>query len=368
MVFHSGFANKQSDILFSPNWFMARAALYQKTAQWNDKPFDEVFFDFSAPNCGWIDVSVYVNGKKEHEFPLTEAFDGFAEIKTWLEDIVNDTKLSAELYLELEGRTAILHYEHIRLANVGIGRKFVHEDRDKDEWESFDANNGEPDTGLFYIYDSDEDDIPIACYCKTKQFIASLYNTLLYYASKGEHADLIGKEWYYMDYDNNGNAINDRWTFYNRIKSALIEWNHDSKYAYRHKRPAFKQVPYIRETVHMWAEWGDALFWHQRGGCSGNAERFHIDTENLTIDLSDIPEIRTWYDEFDNRYPEESWPEEDYHSWLKRGWELAKQIRKRMPQTVDLLYQWKSYRIEGAMLSIDIPFVVPDERLIIQRK
>ena len=64
MAFHEGFIIKPMDILYSPNWFAKRAEVYKEVSAWVNKPFDEVFFDFSAPDCGWIDVSVYVNGVK----------------------------------------------------------------------------------------------------------------------------------------------------------------------------------------------------------------------------------------------------------------------------------------------------------------
>ena len=241
----------------------------------------------------------------------------------------------------------ILHYEHIRLAQVGTGRKFVHDEYNQDEWESYDANDGAPDTGLFYLYDSATSEIPVVCYCKTKQFLFALYNVLMYYSSKTRNASLIGKEWYYMDHDDDGNPLEDNWTFYNSLKSPLIEWNFDSRFAYRHERPSFFDPPKIIETVHMWAEWGDGLFWHQRGGCCGNAEEFFVDTESKTIDLRDLPEIRTWYDEFNMRAPELDWPDAEFLPWFKRGWELAKIVRTRLPQSVDLYYHWKSFKIEG---------------------
>ncbi|MDO4510645.1 MAG: hypothetical protein Q4B68_02365 [Bacteroidales bacterium] len=366
MVFHDGFFIKRGDILVSPGWFEQRAELYKKVAMWQhtEKSFDEIFFHFTAPDCGWMDVAVYVNGKRKHVFSLTAAFDSLDEIRVWLEDIVNDTKLSSDLYLDLEGRTVILHYEHIRLAEVGVSRKFVNQNRDEDEWESFDANNGAPDTGLFYLYDSDSDDIPVVCYCLTKQFLFSMYNNLMYYSSKGEYARLIGKEWYYLDHDKEY----DNWTFYNRLKSSLIEWNQDSRRAYRHCMPKFRQTPIIKETVHMWAEWEDALFWHQRGGRCGNAESFFVDTNHATIDLRDLPEVREWYDEFNNRIPEEKWPDDEFEPWFNKGYELAKKIRQRLPLEVDLFYHWKSFSVEGANFSIDIPILVPDNRLLITKR
>ena len=369
MAFHEGFILEPRDRLHTPNWFAMRAELYKEVSAWLDKPFDVVYFDFSAPYCGWIDVTIYVNGKKKHQFPLTAAFDSISRIKNWLEDIVNDTKLSTDLFLEFEGRGAVLHYEHIRLAEVGYRRKYVSEDRDKDEWESFDANN-KPDTGLFYLYDSSCKGIPVVCYCKTKQFIFALYNGLMHYSSKGEYARLIGSEWFYMDHDKDGTPTKDRWTFYNLIKSPLIEWNYDSKKAFRHVKPEFKETPFIVETVHMWAEWAGGLFWHQRGGCCGKAEGFFVDTGKTRVDLRDMPEIRTWYNEFDNRIPEEEWPEKEFEPWFNRGWEFAKKIRQRLPMNVDLYYHWKTFYIEGPkhMDYVDIPIIVPDERLLIQRK
>lgn len=119
----------------------------------------------------------------------------------------------------------------------------------------------------------------------------------------------------------------------------------------------------------MWAEWGDGLFWHQRGGCCGNAESFFVDCDNTTISLIDMPEVRKWYDEFDNRPPEEDWPDEEFTSWFNKGWDFAKQIRQRLPLSVDLFYHWKTFVFESddAKHSIDIPIVVPDDRLLIKR-
>lgn len=369
MIFHENFCERPLDICDTPQWFALRGDLYKEVSIWKNKPFDQVYFEFSKPDCGWINVTVYVNSKKKSLFPLSEAHNPFKELRSWMEDVVNDFKLAADLYIEVEGRTIIFHYEHIKLANVGCGRKFVSDDYDKDEWESYDANTSAPDTGLFYIYDSGKMTISVVCYCRTKDFLASLYNGLMYYASRSNHVSLIGKEWFYMDHDEDGNALFDNWDFYNTIKSPLIEWNHNAKCAFRHERPVFKETPKIKETVHMWAEWGDGLFWHQRGGCCGNAEGFFVDTDNTRVDLSDIPELREWYDEFDMSIPEIGRTKEEYEDWYKRGWELAKKIRMRLPESVDLFYEWKYFPLEGSKWGHDhISILVPDERLLIKRQ
>ena len=93
-----------------------------------------------------------------------------------------------------------------------------------------------------------------------------------------------------------------------------------------------------------------------------------MDTDNTTIDLSDMPEVRTWYDEFNNRAPEEDWDDKDFIPWFNRGWELANKIRQRLPLTVDLYYHWKSFSMEDSESGcVDIPIVVPDDRLLIKR-
>ena len=112
----------------------------------------------------------------------------------------------------------------------------------------------------------------------------------------------------------------------------------------------------------MWAEWGGGLFW--QGGCCGDAEGFKIETENKQIVLTDIPEIGEWYNEFDKRTPEDKWPEEDYNRWFAQGWELAKLVRKRLPDNVDLFYQWKCTMVPLSVeMHNEIPLIVPNENM-----
>ncbi len=352
---------KQSYIesIWLPGWYKARAELYGGVAKWDEKEVEEVFFNFSKPNAGWIDMSIYSNGKKLHSFPMSAALDPFNEMRTWMEDIANDFKLSADLNIDAEGRNIVLHYERLSLAEVVVRRKHVHEDRDQDQWESLNAVT-EPEYGLFFVYDTATESVPVLCYCKTKQFLHALYVGLLEYASRSEAKSSIRHGWYYLDHSH------DNWTLYNTIKSPLIEWCIYSDHGYRHLRPSFETPARIKETVHMWAEWSDGLFWHQRGGCCGNAEKFFVDTEGTVIDLSSMPEIRQWYDEFDTRVPEEPWPSEDYNAWLNRGWNLAIKIRQLLPESVDLFYEWRHFGgVPGRYgTGRDLPHIVPDLRLV----
>lgn len=370
MIYHPSFCKRRVDICDTPGWFEQRAKLYAEVAKWDYREPDEIYFSFSEPDCGWIDITVFTNGKKVHTFPVSQAFDPFYQLKDWMEDIVNDNKLTSDFSVEVEGRTIIFHYEHIRNAQFGSGRKFVSEEYELDEWEDYDANTY-PDLGLFYLYDSAEQELPVVCYCKTKQFLFALYNGLLYYSSRTKAISKFGNDWYYMDHDDEGKPYFDNWEFYNTLKSTLIEWNYDSDRAYRHEWLEFKDPSKIQETVHMWTEWGDGLFWHQRGGCSGNAEGFFIDTDGIEIDLSVMPELRQWYDEWelDGPFGVEKWTEEHERTWFQKGWELAKKIRTMLPECVDLYYQWKAFKIEDSEWGYEeIPILVPDQRLIQKKK
>ena len=352
---------KQSyiDSIWLPGWFKARAEVYNKVAAWDEKEPDEVFFEFTKPKAGWIDVSIFSNGEKLFTFPISAAFDPFCEIKRCMEDIANDFRLSADLNIDAEGRNIVLHYERISQSEVGIRRMFVHEDRDKDQWERFSALT-ELDTGLFYVYDTISESTPVVCYCHTKQILYALYAGILQFASRSEYTQLIKDGWYYID-------EGDNWRLYNTIKSPLIEWSIYSDHGYRHLRPKFKNPPAIKETVHMWAEWGDALFWHQRGGCCGNADKFFVDTDNAEIDLSSMPEVRIWYDKFDSRSPGVPWDDKEHETWLNKGWELAKKIRMLLPESVDLFFEWRHFENIPDKYGFGrmIPYIVPDLRTII---
>ena len=323
------------------NWHAARSKVYKTFAEQSDLQISEVYFEFSAPDAGWAYVSVYCDGNKLHTFPISAAFDPFDDIKVWMEDIVNDFKLSSDICIDAEGQTIILHYEHLRLAEVGGGCKFVHQDRELDEWQSYDAMSC-PDLGLFYLYDSGAMDIPVVCCCETKQLLFALYHAMLEFARNGKHD--IGKEWYYMDRDDNGDPTENRLTLYNRIKSPMIEWGIYSDHAFRHLRPTFNKKEAIREAIHMWPDWGEACFWDDNGIGSGDTHYLlYGDEQNeQEIDLTSVDGLQEWYDKFDHQDIPNGMTNEDRIKWLTQGWEVAMKVRQLLPPHIDLYYMWKS--------------------------
>lgn len=352
MALHENF-QEEFIVYYTPKWFKLRSELYAEACEWKPRKPDEIFFHFKNTDAAWMDFDVYVNGEKKHECYFSAVFNPFHNLKVWMEDIVNDFKMSSTLPINIEGRTLIFHYENIKLCEISDRRRWISNERDKDEWELTDANT-HPTIGLFYIYDSACKTLPVVCMCQAKQLVSCLYNALLRYAI-GPHSEKIAQEWYDDDDDY------DNWYFYNTIKSPLIEWFIYSKGGYRHQVPQFTATSVIKEAIHMWTEWGDGLFW-SNGLCCGNAEGFVVKTDNKRIDLTDIPELRVWYDEFDNSYCEEKWSDDKYQEWLKRGWELAQLVRKKLPDSIDLFYQWKEYSLQcNIQGDSDIPFIVPNE-------
>lgn len=347
------------------NWHKLRGQLYSELATWGERPFDQVAFGFSKPKAGWIDCTVYVNEIEKCSFPLSCVFDPFQDFKHWMEDIVKDDKMLSEFVIDAEGRSILFHYEHLELAQVGYRQKDYNLDRKDADWECFDANS-EADKGLFFIYDTDDDlKMPVVCYCRTKDFLQSLYNSLMYYASRSISAKRIADEWYIDNYD--AEEKHDQWYLYNQIKSPLVEWNQDSAEPYRLEHPNFAATPPIRETIHMWAEYGDALFWHQDGCCCGNAESLFLESSDVEIKLSNIPQLRSWYDEFDKQDPLDNWPDDEYNSWFARGFQLAKRVRRRLPADVDLFFGWKCYKSDDAKCEkIEVGILVPDGRILLK--
>lgn len=93
------------------------------------------------------------------------------------------------------------------------------------------------------------------------------------------------------------------------------------------------------ETIWMWAEYGDALFWNQEGGCIGDSHSLITDWRHKKVDLSRIEGLAEWYARFDNdAHPAYEWTPEEYDSWFEEGWKYARAVRRILPDEIDLKY------------------------------
>lgn len=365
MVLHENFLNPIFDRCVTPLWFSARAKLYADIAEWSQRQPDMLFFELSDPNDGFIDVNIYCNGNFACAFDMGQCFDPTGDLRKWMEAIVKEEQLTNNFIMDNEGRYVVLSFDFIRFTENVAMRKDGYLNCDGDDFDSFDAINY-PSIGIFSVYDSTKQAITFSCLCEAKQLVTTLYGALLNYAFQDCGCNLIGHEWYYADQDKNGEPLLDNWTFYNGIKSALIEANIDSHESLRFKlhKMQIKAKHTVHEAIHMWPDYGGSLFW-QYDGCCGDMDGFlYRDDCQYEINLSDMPELRKWYDEFDiSHYPGNSLDKSRWENWLRKGWELAKEIRRRMPTDVDLFYQWRTFTINknGKKVNVDIPMIVPNE-------
>ena len=349
-------------LYYNNNWFSERSKL---DAQMSEKDIinckkDSTFFAFGKPNAGWIEMKVFVNGEQKLIGLLSTVYDPFTEIKHWLEDIVKEDLLEHTLRIECEGSALFFHYENLYCAEVGVS--FVGEERTTIDFNAF-TNQG---IGLFYIYDSSNNTMSVQAICYTKEFVKSMYLAMLYMCNCSKDIrEVFIKEWYYLENeDSQPSNVLDNWTMYNTIKSPLIEWDLQSDECYRHKRPNFIETLLVNERVHMWAEYGDALFW-TTGGCCGTADEFYTEKHG-TISLKEIEGIREWYDEWDEN-PSYAWPEEKCKAHRARGFELAKKVRAILPDTLDLYYDFWYPAIKTVNnqygISESLPVIVFNQKL-----
>lgn len=83
----------------------------------------------------------------------------------------------------------------------------------------------------------------------------------------------------------------------------------------------------------MFPDWGGCIFWDTMGVGSGDAENIYLnDTDDSEIKLN-IPGLEKWSEFYDNH--DDSQTFEEY--WLE-GWELAKLVRRQLPDNIDLFY------------------------------
>ena len=123
------------------------------------------------------------------------------------------------------------------------------------------------------------------------------------------------------------------------------------------------------ETIWMWAEYGDALFWCRDGGCCGDAKSLVNEHRHKRIDLTGIEGLQEWYNRFDDEsYPAYAWPPEEYRAWIEEGWKYAYAVRELLPDEIELLYEYDTkgepYPVPRSARVTPCKPMVSDQRLI----
>lgn len=306
-------------LYYEKAWFAERSRIYKELSERENlfKKLDSTFFYFNSPYAGWIDLDIYINGKKQLTCDCSNAYDPFPDIKQWLEDIVLCDNLETAIRIDNENAEKFLHYEKL-------------------------SNRNNVNIGMFYVYDSYSNSIPFFALCDTKDFIKSVYLVLLALCGDcyNTHFSDFAKSWYYDENFFRTSRKYNNLTFYNKIKSPLIEWYICSSFCLGYENE-FKKMPIIKETISIWCDYGDALFWGRGvdgvGCCLGDADSLSTYSAG-EINLASIQGLREWYNEWSSAPIPDKWTKKQWDDWYKRGYEFAKQVRKLLPDTIDLYY------------------------------
>lgn len=149
-------------------WLKVRAEVYNKYMVL-PRHCEPLGLKIEAADSGWIDMTFSISGKP-YKITLSSYPEPFVGIRQWLEDIIVRTD-QLDFTLDVDCDTSwntIFHYEHL-----------------------YDLDN---DGGLFYLYDSDEEDY-LAGYVNFHEFIRLIYTRILNYALEGEITDEFKENW-----------------------------------------------------------------------------------------------------------------------------------------------------------------------------
>lgn len=199
---------------------------------------------------------------------------------------------------------------------------------------------------------------------KTKHFLNYLYLSLLTGGNPDRDADYLphfSEQWYAHTIARH--RCERYYDHYRIFSSHLLEWYLSCKEACPRHLPSFKPLPDTTDFVLMWEDFVDALFWHN-GGCCGYSECLGLN--DVSIDLSDIPELSVWSNDFDeltskvmnneidDEAPYAAIGEEARREWHTRGLKLAEKIRPRISRHFVLIYE------QSWDLAYDTPYFAND--------
>lgn len=83
------------------------------------------------------------------------------------------------------------------------------------------------------------------------------------------------------------------------------------------------------------------LFWDDEGCAIGDFESFHINEEEFL--LSSLKGLEEWFLQADKYDPYEvvrPFTNEGMEEWINQGYKYAKQVRKILPNDIELCYQY----------------------------
>lgn len=261
----------------------------------NTKPAVRHDIDFSASR-NEDSVTVYFRlGRTKCN--VTFSFSQLKSLRIWLEDLASCINSTDEPihHLNLTNIQLVLYQQ-----TVGVHK----------------------DMGQFWVSERCGDSARFSAYVNIKDFIKGLY--LVVMNKLGFHHYPISLE----DDDEypSGEERVRLWQPYNTFKSAKIENAIVNDHGYL---TVGNKVP-INATLVMFPDYPGGVFSDTMGVCAGDYEEIYTDLGNFKLD---VPGLKEWAYDCDNPNCGKS-----FEFLWKRGWELALEVRKQLPDNIDLYY------------------------------
>lgn len=221
-------------------------------------------------------------------FNIPLSFKCLTGIKQWLKEII-DTK-DGVCTIQLSGYD--LNYAH---QTVG----------------------SHPEMGRFWISKNYPYNDEFCAYVDTIEFVRGLYLSLITELGFG----------LYENIDNypEGEERNLIWKPYNDLKSHYIE-----AYISGHEIREDSIQSYVNESFVIFPDWGGCIFWDTMGVGSGDYNELSTDNGDFKLNVLGLQKWGDFYDNHDNS--------QTFEQWWQEGWKLAKEIRRQLPDRIDLYY------------------------------
>lgn len=195
---------------FSDQFMLERSRLYARYGEKLPRRTDTIELQLVYPDCGWIDMHFKLNGEEKTIISASEVYEPFENIRYWLEKVCNLEAANVSIYDESDDH--ILYYEPLELEPYNP---------------YYNYNKGP--LGLFYLYDCSVKQIVADGVFKTRQFVRSLYESILNYAKESsKHDDFVeawiegayNSEWGQYEDDNDSRV---KEIFINKVTSPVVE-------------------------------------------------------------------------------------------------------------------------------------------------
>ena len=174
-----------------------------------------------------------------------------------------------------------------------------------------------PEMGRFWISKNYPYDNEFCAYVNTKEFVKVLYLSLMTELGFGL-------------YDDRDNPPKEEercalWRPYNDLKSRKIE-----SFIYGLDIKEDGILPHVNESFVLFPDWGGCIFWDSMGAGCGDFAELVTDYDDIKLN---VPGLEKWGDFYDNHDDSQTFEE-----WWQEGWELAKEIRRHLPDRIDIYY------------------------------